>query len=76
MAAPPVPGFLILVALEGQTSFWQVGYGFVQRQSEHILNQEERQKTESFQEEYLRLLQKYKVFARPRALVRLTGQPF
>jgi len=29
---------------------------------EYILNQEERQKTEVFQEEYLRLLKKYEVF--------------
>ena len=67
---------MIVVALEGQTSFWQAGYGFVQRQSEHILNQEERQKSESFQEEYLRLLKKDKVFARPTVLVRVTGLPF
>jgi len=69
VAAPPVPRFLIVVALEGQTSFWQVGYGLssvspwdVPGHWEYILNQEERQKTESFQEEYLRLLKKYKVF--------------
>ena len=47
---------------------WQVGYGLfsvspshVPGLCEYILNQEDHHKTESFQEEYLRLLKKYGV---------------
>jgi len=65
VATPPVSGFLIHLALEGQTSFWQVGYGLfsvspshVPGLCEYILNQEERHKKETFRDEYLRLLKK------------------
>jgi REP element-mobilizing transposase RayT len=54
---------------------WQEGYGLfsvspshVEGLREYILNQQEHHKTESFQDEYLRLLKKYNVSYDPRYL--------